>query len=199
MHFPMPWDFALVLVLLAVVIPWRGTVRVRQLLQRADLSSADRITLYASTIAFQWLATGIVIWRCLSHGYRPADLGLIVPRPWLVLSVALLLSILITANQLVSIRRLAQLPHEKQGFFRAFSLKLMPQNSLERLAFFALVVTVAICEEIIYRGFVQRAFQDAANGSALFGVIASAVFFSIAHLYQGRRGLVATFLAGAIF
>jgi membrane protease YdiL (CAAX protease family) len=199
MRFAIPWDFAFVLLVLAVVVPWRGYVRVNQLLREETVSTPKRLVLYASTIAFQWLATIFVLWRCRIHGYRPADLGIALPRPWLVLIAALVLTALITANQLASIRRLASLPRDKQGSFRALSLKLMPQNTTERLAFFALVVTVAICEEILYRGWAQRFFQDLSGGSVIFAVIGSAALFSVAHIYQGRRGLIATFIVGALF
>ena len=191
-------DFAVVLVILAVIVPWRGYVRVRQLLNRESVSTRDRLALYASTIAFQWIATVFVLWRCQVHGYRPADLAIAIPKPGLVLLVTVGLTALVTANQLVSIHRLASLPREQQGSFRALSLKLMPQEATERLAFFALVMTVAICEEVLYRGWAQQVFQ-LFSGSVAFGVVASAVFFSIAHIYQGRRGLVATFIVGALF
>jgi membrane protease YdiL (CAAX protease family) len=69
---------------------------------------------------------------------------------------------------------------------------------LERACFTALVCTVAICEEFIYRGFVQYVFQ-AWSGSLVVGIVGSSLLFSIAHLYQGKRGLISTFGAGAIF
>jgi membrane protease YdiL (CAAX protease family) len=195
----LPWDFVVILAVLAVVVPWRGAVRVRQLMQRESLAASDRLVLYASTIAFQWAATGVVLWRCVARGIRAQDLALVAARPWFVFGVALAFSVLITANQLASIRRLAALPPEKQGFLRAFSLKVMPQSAPERLAFFALVATVAICEEVLYRGFIQRVFENLGGGSILLGIVVSALFFSTAHLYQGRRGLVTTFVAGALF
>jgi membrane protease YdiL (CAAX protease family) len=199
MRFAIPWDFAFVLLVLAVVVPWRGYIRINQLLKDETVSTSKRLILYASTIAFQWLATIFVLWRCRIHGYRPADLGIALPRPWFVLTAAVVLTALITANQLASIRRLASLSRDKQGPFRALSLKLMPQNTTERLAFFALVVTVAICEEILYRGWAQKFFQDVSEGSVIVGVLGSAALFSIAHIYQGRRGLIATFIVGALF
>ncbi len=195
----LPWEFALILIVLAIVVPWRGAVRVRALMRRPSLTSVDRIALYASTIAFQWLATGIILWRAMAHGYHLADLGLAIPSPWLTVTIGVALSALITLNQAASIRRLASLPSDKQGFMRALTLKLMPQNAPERLAFFALVTTVALCEEIIYRGFIQRLFHNISNGSIVVAVLGAAIFFSLAHLYQGRRGLIVTFFAGAIF
>ena len=195
----MPWEFVAILLVLAVIVPWRGAVRVRALMRRELLTSADRLTLYASTIAFQWLATAIILWRANANGYKLSDLGLAMPSPWLTAIVGVGLSVLITFNQVASIRRLASLPDEQQGFMRALTLKLMPQNAPERLAFFALVTTVSLCEEIIYRGFIQRLFFNLSRGSLAISIVGAAIFFSLAHLYQGRRGLVVTFFAGAIF
>ncbi len=73
----MPWDFVLILAVLGVFVPWRGAVRVRQLLARPQLTSADRIKLYVSTIAFQWLAAATVFWRSAERGLSRADLGLL--------------------------------------------------------------------------------------------------------------------------
>jgi uncharacterized protein len=195
----LPWDFIVILLVLAVIVPWRGAVRVRALMRRDSLSSVDRLQLYASTIAFQWLATAIILWRAMARGYRLADLGLAMPSPWLTAIVAVALAALITLNQAASIRRLASLPSDKQGFMRALTLKLMPQNAPERLAFFALVTTVALCEELIYRGFVQQVFFKVSDGSIAIAILSAAIFFALAHLYQGRRGLVVTFFAGVIF
>ncbi|MGA8073872.1 MAG: type II CAAX endopeptidase family protein [Candidatus Acidiferrales bacterium] len=195
----LPWDFILILIVLAIVVPWRGAVRIRSLMRRESLTSVDRIALYASTIAFQWLATAIILWRASAHADRLADLGLALPSPWLTVIVGVALSALITLNQAASIRRLASLPSEKQGFMRALTIKLMPQTAPERLAFFALVTTVALCEETIYRGFIQRLFLNVSNGSIAIAILGAAVFFALAHLYQGRRGLIVTFFAGAIF
>jgi membrane protease YdiL (CAAX protease family) len=37
------------------------------------------------------------------------------------------------------------------------------------------------------------------GGSVVVAIIGSAALFSIAHIYQGRRGLIATFIVGAVF
>jgi membrane protease YdiL (CAAX protease family) len=195
----MPWDFALILAVLGVAVPWRGAVRMRDLLARDSLSTTDRLALYASTIAFQWIAAGVILWRCLAHQITPEMLGLAIPHSWLTIIVAGLLAALLTFTQLVSVKRLASVPAEHQGFIGHMARKVMPQTTVERLAFLALVVTVALCEEFLYRGFVQLVFQDAGAGSVAIGILASAAFFSTAHLYQGKRGLITTFVAGLVF
>jgi len=193
------WDFALILLFLAVAVPLLGRRRVRRLIALPETTKRDRLTLYASTIAFQWLATAVILWRVAAHGIGLALLALALPRPQLTLIVTFLLSALVLANQFVSLRRIAGHPDTVQGQLPQIALKIFPQDSAERLAFFAVVITVAVCEEVIFRGFAQRVFEDWAGGSILAGVVASAVLFSLAHLYQGRRGIITTFVVGALF
>jgi uncharacterized protein len=195
----MHWDFALILLFFATAVPWLGRRRVRKLMDAAQTTRGERLTLYASTIVVQWLATGIILWRTGAHGISMADLGLAIPNPARVLIVSLLLSALIFANQIFSLRHLAKLADGAQGMLPHLARKVFPQDSTERLAFSVLVFTVAICEEIVYRGFAQYVLTAWPFGAVAAGMIASALLFSIAHLYQGRRGLVSTFVVGLIF
>jgi uncharacterized protein len=180
-------------------VPVLGRRRVRQLMQMPATTKMDRISLYASTLAFQWIAAGIILWRTNAHGIRLSQLGFAIPNPALALSVTVALSTLILLNQIMGLRRLVAQPAKAQGMVPQLALKLFPQDDVESLAFFALVTTVALCEELIYRGFVQRVFQDWSRGSVVVAVLGSAVFFTLAHLYQGRRGLISTLTIGLLF
>lgn len=195
----MPWDFALILIVLGVVVPWRGAVRIRDLLRQEQLSTAERIALYASTIAFQWVAVAVILWRTNGHRIALAALGVALPKFLLVALVTAALLLPLLANQIYALRRLARMPPKEQGVVGELARKLMPQNLVESLAFTALVVTVAVCEELIYRGFVFTAFYAAFGDSLAVGIIASSLMFSFAHLYQGPRGLFSTFVVGLLF
>lgn len=195
----MPWDFALILTFLGVAVPWLGSRRIRQLLAMRQTTRTGRLSLYASTIAFQWLAAAVILWRTSAHGIHTARLGLTTSNPLPIIVVAVILSTLILLNQIFSLRRLVTRPAEIQGTLPQLALKIFPQDDVERLAFFALVATVAVCEEIIYRGFVQHVFLAWSRGMVSVSIIASASFFALAHLYQGRRGLVSTSLIGLLF
>ncbi len=202
----MHWDFALILLVLATVVPLLGRRRIRRLMEASSTTKADRLVLYASTIAFQWIAVALILWRTYAHDLSPASLGLAIPKPGLTLITAILLSALILVNQIVALRRLKEHPESSShGILPHLALKVFPQDTVERLGFTALVSTVAVCEELIYRGFAQRVFQDLATrwvGTLIavgVGVIGSAVMFSLAHLYQGPRGLVSTFVVGLLF
>ncbi len=100
--------------------------------------------------------------------------------------------------QYFGIRRIASMPAEATSRMREISMRLMPRSLIEALAFSALAVTAAVCEEFIYRGFVYAALQSA-TGSVTVAVVVSSALFSLAHLYQGRRGLVSTFILGMAF
>jgi membrane protease YdiL (CAAX protease family) len=197
--FPMPWDFALILIVLAVLVPWRGAVKMHQLFARPSLDTADRLSLYASTLAFQWFAVAVALWRCHARGVDFRTLGIALPDAPLVAAVTAALSFLLLGQQLLGLRRFARLPVPRQGFLHQMATKVFPQNFLEALAFAALVASVALCEEFIYRGFALAALAHAVGDSLLLGTLASSALFAIAHAYQGRRGMFLTFAVGLLF
>lgn len=194
----MHWDYAAILLFLGGIAPTMGYFRVRRLLQVPSTTSMERLALYASTIAIQWLIVGAIVWRTAVHGVAPESLGLVMRNGELTASVAIVLSLIVLANQIFSVRRLASNPQQIKGMIVEMALKIFPQGLIERLAFIALVVTVAICEELIYRGFIQGLFQGVGS-SVIAGIFGSALFFAAAHAYQGRRGLISTFIVGLIF
>jgi membrane protease YdiL (CAAX protease family) len=192
------WDYALIFAALGILIPWRGSVRVNKLLARPEISPEDRLSIYASTIAFQWLLTGIIAWRCFARALTPENLGLTLHSPGLTVIVTAGMAIGLCALQYFGIRRIASMPADAISRMREISLRLMPRSLIEALAFSALAVTAAVCEEFIYRGFVYATLQSA-TGTVFVPVIGSSILFSLAHLYQGRRGLVSTFILGLVF
>src|SRR5262249_40468022 len=73
----MPWDAWLIFLFLGVVVPWRGRARMQQLLAMEHVGTAERITLYATTIAFQWAIVAVVAWRASVNRFTFAELGLV--------------------------------------------------------------------------------------------------------------------------
>ena len=192
------WDLALIVVFLATVVPWMGRRRLQQLERMPETTKTDRLALYASTMAFQWLISAIILWRITADGIPARRLGLEIARPELTAAVAIGLGVLIFANQMYSIRRISANQGGESRVLIQLALKVFPQDPAERLAFFAVVVTVAFCEEWIYRGFVQHMFGGWGR-SVIAGIVGAALLFAAAHLYQGRRGLASTFSVGLIF
>src|SRR5579863_3404556 len=102
----MHWDFALILIFLGTAVPWLGRRRIQQLMKMPQTTKRDRLVLYASTVAFQWLAVALILWRTTTRGISPADMGLAIPQPALTIIIAAVLSALVFMNQILSLRRL---------------------------------------------------------------------------------------------
>jgi membrane protease YdiL (CAAX protease family) len=192
------WDFILIFLVLAIVVPWRGMSRVKMLLTNTSFTSSERIALYGSTIAFQWLGTAIVVWRSVARGLSTAALGLSPesPMPGLLLGLAMVAALGVL--QIISLRQLVRLPIEKRGRLYQVAAKLMPQELTEVLVFAALVGTVSLCEELIYRGFVFAVLEQVGGGSVALAIVGSSALSAVGHGYQGRRGVASTFLLGLV-
>jgi uncharacterized protein len=61
---------------------------------------------------------------------------------------------------------------------------LRPGTEAERLTWLLVAVSVGFCEEVVYRGYLQRQLS-AFTGRASFGIALSAILFGIAHAEQG--------------
>ena len=197
-----PWDFVLTLLFLATLVPWRGAARMKQLMNKPDLSSADRLSLYQSTIFFQWLIVAFVAWRLIARDVSPGELGLSVGDPWRILWTTAALTGILCANQFIGLHKIATLPADKRGSVFAVTEKIMPRSVREKWFFSALAVTAGCSEEFLYRGFVFTSFYRMMVNYGppdTFAGILSSAWFSLAHLYQGRRGLITTFVVGVIF
>jgi membrane protease YdiL (CAAX protease family) len=172
-------------------------VKMKKLLNQPQVGTMERLTLYASTIAFQWLMASVVAWRAWIHGYTAAQLGLTVTDRGRLLVVAIVGGVTIATLQWLNLRRVAKIPIDKRGPIVAIAQRIFPQSTVELLPFFALAITAGLCEEFLYRGFVMAVLAHI--GFPVWGaVLVSSVMFGLAHLYQGRSGLVGTLLVGTV-
>jgi membrane protease YdiL (CAAX protease family) len=201
-HLYIPWDFVLILIFLGIVVPWRGATRMKRLLDKPELNSADRLSLYGSTILFQLLIVSIVALRTLARTVSPEELGLAVPDPWQVIWTSITLTGVLCVNQVIGLRRITRMPDGKRGSLFAITERIMPRTRTETLVFSALALTAGLSEEFLYRGFVFMAFVRIIVNFGppdTVAAILSSALFSLAHIYQGRRGIITTLVVGLIF
>ena len=194
----MPWDIWLIFVVLGVVVPWRGHARLRQLLAKPAVDSRERLSLYLSTILFQWLAAAVAAWRAWAHGFTATQLGWESPQATRIAVIAIAGAATLAGLQWLNLRRVGRMERTSRGRLQALAERILPRTTTERLCFFALAATAGICEEFLYRGFAVAVFARA--GMAVWLVIAaSAALFGLAHLYQGKGGFVSTTILGVLF
>ena len=194
----MPWDFLLIFLVLAVIVPWRGWVRLQRLLALPSITSRDRILLYLSSIATQWIVTAIIAWRALARGYSFPALGLkFSPLPDLLI-VGIFGGALLGLAHWFNLRRISRSKNPAAERIKSLAEKIFPHDGREAAVFSSLAITAGICEEFLYRGFVFGALTHISIPAWAVLVISS-IMFGLAHAYQGRSGIVGTLILGMVF
>lgn len=75
---------------------------------------------------------------------------------------------------------------------------LLPRGPGEVILFLLLALTAGICEEIVFRGYLQRQFA-ALTGAAAGGIVLQGIAFGAAHGYQGWRFMAVIAVYGCLF
>ena len=194
----MPWDFWLIFLFLGIVVPWRGAVRLKKLLALPSVSTKEKLVLYGATMAAQWVMTALVAWRALARGLSAVTLGLADYGSISTLLASLALAAFIGGLHWLNLRRAGRSAGQASQRMRLLARRILPVNSVELLPYCALAVTAGVCEEFLYRGFAMGAlFRVGFPAWAV--VILAAVLFGLAHVYQGRSGILGTFVMGILF
>jgi len=182
-----PWH-TLGVLLLQGYFSYRGSARAGQL---HALANPDRIRLYGRTMLVEWLMLAIVligVWLYGSSLYSVLGERWRSPRQFLRdLGIGLLfLVVAIVVGSVLS-----------QGIERSAARVILPQTRAEMMVWVALSLTAGICEEALYRGYLQRQFI-AMTRSVPVGIILSAVLFGMAHGYQGAGQALQIAVLGAM-
>jgi uncharacterized protein len=194
----MPWDILLIFFVLGVVVPWRGRKRLQQLLAKPKVEPAERLSLYWSTIAFQWIAAAVVAWRAWAHGLTALQLGLVMPRRFWLIVITVFGAVMIVMLQWLNLRRMGRSTSPLRGPLQALAERILPQSKMELVPFLGLAVTAGLCEEFLYRGFAMAVIARGGLPATIV-ILLSSVLFGAAHLYQGRTGFISTMVLGFLF
>jgi membrane protease YdiL (CAAX protease family) len=156
------------------------------------------LSLYFSTIAFQWIAAAIAAWRAWAHGYTATQLGLAIPGRVRLFALTVCGAALIVALQWMNLRRMGRSTSPLRGPLQALAERILPQSTRELIPFLGLAVTAGICEEFLYRGFAMAAISRTGLPVGVV-IVLSSLLFGLAHLYQGRAGFLSTTILGLLF
>jgi membrane protease YdiL (CAAX protease family) len=75
---------------------------------------------------------------------------------------------------------------------------LLPQGIFESLVWIPLALSAGFCEELVFRGYLQKQFQ-AVTGSAGLAVLFQAIVFGVGHLYEGVAPVALITLYGVLY
>lgn len=158
----------------------------------------SRVSLYCFTILFELVLVGYV-WLL---GLRPAGKRIreLVGGKWSGpkdvlkdIGVALIFWMVVVAYLVIS-----GLIFGKNADSLNAMKAMSPRSALEMVLWVALSVTAGFCEELVFRGYLQRQIL-ALTGMAPLAVIGQAIVFGAAHLYQGVKGAAVIAGYGALF
>jgi membrane protease YdiL (CAAX protease family) len=77
-------------------------------------------------------------------------------------------------------------------------VSLLPQSLLEVLIWIATSITAGVCEEMVFRGYVQRQLH-ALSGSVAVAVLGQGLVFGLFHSYQGWTNVIVISVLGVLF
>lgn len=160
-----------------------------------------KIPQYLWTMSWEWLLTAFVY-----LGVRKRiKLRELIGGRWANVEDVLIDLVVASAFWLAAIAVLgvgAKLMHlDEAGRFDSMRRQLgflIPDTTLELLIWFSVSATAGICEEIIFRGYLQRQFA-AITRSIVAGVLISAVIFGAAHGYEGGPRMILIGIYGLMF
>jgi hypothetical protein len=165
------------------------------------LAAGSKIPQYLWTMSWEWILAGFV-WLGIRKRIRLRELiggrwatwedffldvvyaGVFWGGAMLVLGVTAKLMRLDQAGKIEIMRK-------QLGF-------LTPGTNLELAVWFCVSITAGFCEEIIFRGYLQRQFAAIAN-SMLAGVLLSALVFGASHGYEGASRMILIAIYGLMF
>src|SRR5260221_13392172 len=123
----MSWDILLIFFGLSVIVPLRGRARLQQLLAKPRVERAERLSLYASTIAFQWLAAAVAAWRALADGFTAAQVGLAMSARFRLFLITVFGAALIVTLQRLNLRRTGRATSSLRRPLQALAERILQQ------------------------------------------------------------------------
>jgi len=163
--------------------------------QLSATANPNRVRYYVVTIFYEWLLFVLVV-----AGVRrsSASVLIVLGEHWhsvrqVVRDIGIAAGFYIVAWMLLSVFGWLLRPAALGR-----NVSMLPQRGIELAFWIVLSVTAGICEETIFRGYLQRQFM-ALTKSAPAGILLSAATFGAVHAYQGFRKVILIGLYGAMF
>lgn len=158
-------------------------------------STRNQIARYVSAIAMEWLMLGF-IWFGLRLRKQP--MRILLGENWggtrqILRDLGIGIVFLIASNLVLSL-----ISHLLKAVPNAATMGLLPHTPAEIAVFSVLTVTAGICEEMIFRGYLQRQFSVFFKSAAV-GVVLQGIMFGASHGYQTTKFMLIILVYGVMF
>jgi len=150
---------------------------------------------YVLVMAFEWAIVAFIWYGVRRRGMRLRDLiGGLWPGPLSVLrDLGIAIGFLVVAQIVLGVVGYLL----KAGANQAIR-NLLPRTPAEIAIFLALALTAGFCEEVTFRGYLQRQFAALTRATA-GGILLQGIAFGAAHGYQGWRLMLVIAVYGCLF
>jgi membrane protease YdiL (CAAX protease family) len=171
--------------------------------QHTAAKHAGLVYFYLVTMAFEWIVVAYIAWGLRRR--RKRRLSDLIGGRWSTPEAALLDIAtavgfwIVSAGVLVGIASLMGLANPaKTSEMKKQIDFLIPHSTLETIVWLVVAATAGFCEEVIYRGYLQRQISALA-GSVWLGILVQGVIFGASHGYEGRNRMVLIAVYGCMF
>lgn len=150
---------------------------------------------YLIVILMQWVIVAFIWFGIRRRGLTLRELiGGAWPR-WTSVLRDLGIAIVFLIVSGIILAATARLLHASN---REVAERLLPHTRTDIIFYLLLCATAGFCEEVIFRGYLQKQFS-AWTGSATAGLLVQAVVFGAGHGYQGPRLMAVITIFGCLF
>lgn len=186
-----PIHFLLLLLALGI-LAYFGVIRANH---ARSVPGADHLASYLRTILQEWLLLGFVLLGVKLSG---APFSTVLGDRWsslgqLLRDVGIGAAFLVVSMLVVNIvGPLLGMKHDNSAI-----LYMLPHGQLETALWFVIAISAGICEEAVYRGYLQRQFTAFTKNVPL-GILLSALAFGLSHSYQGFSRAAVIVIGGVL-
>jgi hypothetical protein len=158
-----------------------------------------RVLSYAIIIASEWLIVAFIAWGA---GWGGASLRSLAGRfapTWrtVLRDLGIAIAYLVAAEIVLGVLTVL-LGHFMHSDANQVLKNMVPHTGLETAVYLLVALTAGICEETIFRGYLQHQFT-AWTGNAAAGIALQGILFGIAHAYQGVVMIIVITVYGCMF
>jgi hypothetical protein len=189
----------LLVVILGLVLPFFSGIRGSEQMHKVHFDEATRRRFFLSNSLVLWVLAAVAmgIWYWNERPWSLMGFQKIVNQPLTWVATAAFVGFYV----IEVIQNYLQKDQQQKTFEQwEHNIPFLPESYRELPAYILLCLSAAICEEIMYRGFMVNYFiNPMRDGFPWIAVIFPAVMFSIAHFYQGYEAIGKIFILSALF